>query len=87
MFSKKKILLSVLLTLFLPKFKIANDYPIMFQLVNPLPHNLDPEDESFRKYCGKEEYTGYQHFLLFPQCYLPIKDNLIINSLPNNPDF
>ena len=43
--------------------------------VKPLPHNLDFEQPCERKLLktlwGKRENTGYQHFLLFPQCFLP----------------
>ena len=41
---------------------------------NSLPHNPtfnDREEEGFLNIVGKGENAGYQHFLLFPQCFLP----------------
>ena len=45
---------------------------------NSLPHNLDfnePEKESI---VGKVENAGDQHFILFPQCFLPVQRHILI---------
>ena len=34
--------------------------------------NNDPEKEALENFVGKGENAGNQHFLLFPQCFLPI---------------
>ena len=41
---------------------------------NPLPQNPDfsLKRKSFENIVGKGENAGDQHFLLFPQCLLPI---------------
>ena len=41
----------------------------------------DPEKEVFWKNCGKGENAGDQHFLLFPQCYLPISKRISVFQL------
>ena len=44
-------------------------------LFNSFPHKPDfndPEQEAFENIEGKGENAGNQHFLLFPQCFLPI---------------
>ena len=41
-------------------------------LYNTIPTFIDHEKEAFRKHYGKGENAGNQHFLLFPQCFLPI---------------
>ena len=52
--------------------------------VNSLPHNPNPEEEAFENIVGKEENAGNQHFLPFPQCFLPIprriSDEVILSS-------
>ena len=34
------------------------------------------EEEPFENIVGKEENAGYQHFLLFPQCFLAYETQL-----------
>ena len=46
---------------------------------NHLPHNPDfnPEkDALFENIAGKGENAGDLHFLLFPQCFLPIQKQI-----------
>ena len=33
---------------------------------------------------GKEENAGYQHFLLFPQCFLKVSFSKSVNPFPND---
>ena len=40
-------------------------------LYHTIPTFNDPKEEAFRKYSRKGENAGNQHFLLFPQCFLP----------------
>ena len=41
----------------------------------------DPGKDAFENIVGKGENAGNQHFLLFPQCFLPfLKQNLIFDS-------
>ena len=48
--------------------------PDMSMLTNPLPNKPQilqpPRKKAFEDIVGKEENDGYQHFLLFPQCFL-----------------
>ena len=37
----------------------------------PLQHNPNLWKEGFENIVGKGENAGDQHFLLFPQCFLP----------------
>ena len=46
-------------------------------LYHTIPTFNDPEKETFRKHCGKRRNAGNQHFLLFPQCFLPIKKEFL----------
>ena len=50
-----------------------------------LPHKIDlnyPKEEGLENTVGKGENAGYQHFLLFPQCFLRIKErNYHFNSI------
>ena len=40
--------------------------------INSLPnHSDDHVQEDFENVVGKGENAAYQHFLLFPQCFLP----------------
>ena len=48
---------------------------------DPFPHNDDfltplRENKSFENIVGKEQHAGDQHFLLFPQCFLPLGKQL-----------
>ena len=38
----------------------------------------DPKEESVENIVGKEENAGNQHFLLFPQCFLPFPKQISI---------
>ena len=40
-------------------------------LYHTIPTFNDPEKKSFENNVGKVENAGNQHFLLFPQCFLP----------------
>ena len=42
-------------------------------LFHRIPTLNDPEIEDFRNILGKGENADYQHFLLFPQCLLPVQ--------------
>ena len=46
------------------------------------------DKKHFENIMGKGENAGYQHFLLFSQCFLPFPTQIsIFNSLPNNAIF
>ena len=47
-------------------------------LYHTIPTFNDPENEAFRKHCGKGENAGNQHFLFFPQCFLPIPERISV---------
>ena len=58
--------------IYLSLFKTSQTFFVVWdsQLVNSLPHTpLHKKD--FENIVGKGENAGYQHFLLFPQCFLP----------------
>ena len=43
-----------------------------------IPTVNTPEEEAFgRQFRGKEENAGNQHFLLFPQCFLPYRKPIV----------
>ena len=50
--------------------------------MNPLPHNYDffttLNERPFENIVRKGENAGNQHFLLFPQCFLPFLNQGII---------
>ena len=60
--------------------------------LNTLPHNpdfYDPKIKPFENLAGKGENAGNQHFLLFPQCFLPFPKQISFfsakfNLLPAN---
>ena len=41
-------------------------------LFNSLTHNPEHKKKAFKNLAGKGQNAGKQHFLLFPQCFLPI---------------
>ena len=41
----------------------------------------DPEKMPFENIWGKGENAGNQHFLLFPQCFLPIQKRIFVLKL------
>ena len=41
-------------------------------LYHTIPNFNDPEKEDLENIKGKRENAGYQHFLLFPQLFLPL---------------
>ena len=43
-------------------------------LYHTIPTFDDPEKVDFENIVGKEENTGNQHFLQFPQCFLPFPE-------------
>ena len=47
----------------------------------PLPHNPDFQTtlkkKAFENIVGKGENAGDQHFLLFPQCFLPVPKQIL----------
>ena len=45
-------------------------------LLLTIPTFNDPEKETFENIVGKGENAGNQHFLLFPQCFLPIPNRI-----------
>ena len=51
-------------------------------VINPLPRNPDflptPSMKPFENIVGKRENAGNQHFLLFPQCFLPFSKEISI---------
>ena len=49
-------------------------------MFNPLLHNNNfdaYEEKTFKNIVGKEENAGKQHFLLFPQCFLPAQREIV----------
>ena len=55
------------------KCQFCSIKPILLPL-NTLPHNPDLpalKKNDFENIVGKGENAGHQHFLLFPQCFLP----------------
>ena len=68
--------------------RVKNKYIWRKGLINSLPHNPDflttQGKKLFENTLGKGENAGNQHFLLFPQCFLPFhKTNPIISATPN----
>ena len=47
-------------------------------LYRTIPTYNNPEKESFENIVGKGENAGNQHFLLFPQCFLPFPKQISI---------
>ena len=44
------------------------------------------KEKAFEKIVGKGKNAGYQHFLLVPQCLLPIPRKIsVVNPLPHMP--
>ena len=43
-----------------------NSDKVLVSYLNPLPSNM-----LLKRHCGKRKFTGNQHFLLFPLCFLP----------------
>ena len=41
-----------------------------------IPTFDDPEKEALCKHCGKRRKCWNQHFLLFPQCFLPFQEQI-----------
>ena len=52
-------------------FKVPHD---CLTLYDTIPTFNDPEKEGLENIVGKRENAGYQHFLLFPQCFYPCRD-------------
>ena len=44
-------------------------------------HNFEPGEKDFKNIERKEENAGHQHFLLFPQCFLPLQKQISIFEL------
>ena len=74
----------------IPKYKFESGilsgkklerHPSIF-VFNPLPHNpeflMSLRKELFGNIVGKGENVGNQHFLLFPQCFLPSSKQISI---------
>ena len=52
---------------------------LIFLFFNKRIHSFnDLEKQSFWKQMGKRENAGYQHFLFFPQCFLPFQVQISI---------
>ena len=47
-------------------------------LYHTIPTLNDPEKKAFENIVGKRENAGNQHFLLFPQCFLPFPKQISI---------
>ena len=56
-------------------FKVPHD---CLTLHNTIPTFNDPEKEGLENTVGKRENAGYQHFLLFPQLFLPLHRQISI---------
>ena len=56
-------------------FKVPRDY---LNLYHTIPTFNDPEKEGLENIVGKRENAGHQHFLLFPQCFLPLQRQISI---------
>ena len=56
-------------------FKVPHD---CLTLYHTIPTFNDPEKEGLENIVGKRENAGYQHFLLFPQCFLPLQRQIAI---------
>ena len=78
----------ILFTIYFPfsiPFSIASSLSVM-KNIGPLPlyHTIptfnNPEKEAFKNIVGKRINAGNQHFLLFPQCFLPFKTEIIIRA-------
>ena len=68
-------------------FKRKCSIPYIMSDINPLPHNPDLTTlgkKPLENIVGKGEKAGNQHFLLFPQCFLPFpKQNVIFGFMFN----
>ena len=53
------------------ELKNITEYMYNLTLYQTNPTLNDPEKEGFENIMGKRENAGNQHFLLFPQCFLP----------------
>ena len=53
----------------------------LLTLCQIIPTFNDPEKEIFENMEGKGENAGTQHFLLFPQCFLPIQTTISVFKL------
>ena len=69
-----------LIEFFLPPWK----FHLKPGLYHTVPTCNEPKKkerkENFWKLVGKGENAGYQHFLLFSQCFLPISKNISVLS-------
>ena len=52
-------------------FPGASKGVIVWEWVNPFPHNPDLKRKPIESILGKGESADKQHFLLFPQCFQP----------------
>ena len=56
-------------------FKVPHDCLTLYHTI--LTVN-DPEKEGLENIVGKGENAGYQHFVIFPQCFLPLQRHISI---------
>ena len=54
---------------------------ISFTLYHTITTINNPPWETFRKHCRKGENTGNQHFIVFPQCFLSISEQILFSQL------
>ena len=56
-------------------FKVPHDCLTLHHII---PTFNNPEKEGLENIVGKRENAGYQHFLLFPQLFLPLHRQISI---------
>ena len=50
---------------------------VLLTLYHTIPTFTNPTKEPFENIVGKGENAGDQHFLLFPQCFLPFTKQIL----------
>ena len=59
----------------------SKEIPAPLTLYHTIPTFNDREKEAFENIVGKGENAGNQHFLLLPQCFLPIPKRISVYKL------